>query len=74
VGQAQLNLRDGATGAGTILASWVLGVQAAIDATTIFALGGLEIIGSPNTAMTLEFAGIAGAGTIESVTLTGHTL
>lgn len=73
-GQATLNLRDGATGAGTVLASWVLAVQAAIGSCIVFSIDSLEIIGSPNTAMTLEFGGIAGAGTIESVALTGHTL
>src|SRR5216683_1099363 len=58
--QATLNLRDGATGAGTILGSWVLSVPAVIGTCIVFSLDSLEIIGSPNTAMTLEFsAGVA---------------
>src|SRR5258707_4318870 len=69
--QATLNLRDGATGAGTILGSWVLAVPGVIGSCTVLPLDSLEIIGSPNTAMTLEFA--AGVATqFESVTLTGH--
>ena len=71
--QATLNLRDGATGAGTILGSWVLAVPGVIGSCTVFSIDSLEIIGSPNTAMTLEFAA-AVATQFESVTLTGHTL
>src|SRR5258706_511789 len=64
--QTTLNLRDGATGAGTILASWVLSVPGVIGSCAILPLDSLEIIGSPNTAMTLEFA--AGVATqFESV-------
>jgi hypothetical protein len=71
--QATLNLRDGATGAGTILGSWVLAIPATIGACIVLSLDSLEIIGSPNTAMTLEFS--AGVATqFESVTMTGHTL
>src|SRR5882672_3626088 len=54
--QATVNLRDGATGAGTILGSWVLAFPGAIGNCAILSLDSLEIIGSPNTAMTLEFA------------------
>lgn len=71
--QATLNLRDGATGAGTILASWELAAVGVIGTCTILSLDSLEIIGSPNTAMTLEF-NAAVATQFESVTLTGHTL
>jgi hypothetical protein len=70
----QVNLRDGATGAGTILGSWVLAIQALAGACVILSLDTIEIIGSPNTAMTLEFVSTGDANTIESVTLTGHTL
>jgi hypothetical protein len=67
-------LRDGATGAGTILASWAIAIPATAGACAILSLAGLEIIGSPNTAMTLEFAAAGGALTFQSVTLTGHTI
>ena len=69
-----VNLRDGASGAGTILASFSIGVEATAGRTTLLELTGLEIIGSPNTAMTLEFTAAGGLNTFESVTLTGHTL
>src|SRR5258706_14962885 len=71
--QATLNLRDGATGSGTILGSWVLSVPGAIGTCIVFSIDSLEIIGSPNTAMKLEFAA-ALAPPFESPTMTGHTL
>src|SRR5882762_6071729 len=71
--QATLNLRDGATGAGTILGSWVLSVPGVIGSYAPFSIDSLEIIGSPNTAMTLEFSA-ATATQFQSVTMTGHTL
>jgi hypothetical protein len=63
----QVNLRDGATGAGTILRSWVLCAPVG-DSRTVEAAG-LNIIGSANTAMTLEFAAAGGATTLESCSL-----
>src|SRR6266436_6832868 len=71
--QGTVNLRDGATGTGTILGSWVLAVPATIGSCIVLSIDSLEIIGSPNTAMTLEFSA-AIATQFESVTLTGHTL
>lgn len=71
--QVTVNLRDGASGAGTVLASWTLVLAAAVAAQDQIVLQGLEIIGSPNTAMTLEFSAAGGANTFESVTMTGHT-
>lgn len=68
-----LNLRDGATGAGTILGSWTLGVEATACRTTIFTLSGLNIIGTAATAMTLEFAAAGGSNTTQSVTMTGYS-
>src|SRR5882672_5410975 len=74
ISRGQVNLRDGATGAGTILGSWAIAIPATPGACAILSLDSLEIIGSPNTAITLEFAGAGGALTFQSVTLTGHTL
>lgn len=68
-GSFRLNLRDGATGAGTILASWEIGVPNTGDSNSI-QLAGLFIMGSANTAMTLEFAANAAAN-IQSVALVG---
>lgn len=70
--QGTLNLRDGATGAGTILASWTVVLAASIGARDEINLTGLEIPGTANTAMTLEFAAASGANTFESVNLFGY--
>lgn len=72
----QLNLRDGASGAGTILWSRSFGFGAV--ATTSIAqqevsLTGLSIPGSVDTAMTLEFSAAGAATTVQSVTLCGYT-
>ena len=67
-----VNLRDGATGAGTILQSW----QYTLPAATLLPFGqcfsGLHISGTANTAMTLEFAASVG-NLMEYVTLNGYT-
>ena len=66
-----VNLRDGGTGAGTILGTWYIGNVTAIGASNTFALSGLNIPGSAATATTLEFTASA-THTLESVTLTGY--
>lgn len=74
-GTVQLNLRDGATGAGTILWSQTLLVGGATSISAdraIIQLSGLQIPGSVNTAMTLEFSAAGGVSTLESVTLNGY--
>ena len=67
----QVNLRDGASGAGTIIRSWQLAAiansHAAVD------LCGLNITGSANTAMTLEFAAATAANTQATVNLSGYS-
>lgn len=68
-GTFRLNFRDGAAGTGTILGSWEIGVPNTGDSNSI-ELAGLYIIGSANTAMTLEFAANAAAN-IQSVALMG---
>lgn len=68
-----VNLRDGATGAGTVLRSWTLGISA-INESRCVDLSGLAMIGTANTAMTIEFAGAGGANTQETVTLTGYSV
>lgn len=68
-----INLRDGATGAGTILRTWKAAIPAANNAIN-HSLSGLAIIGSTATAMTIEFDA-AGAATIEqTVSLTGFSV
>jgi hypothetical protein len=68
-----VNLRDGTTGAGTILWSARLLVIGTAGSQGGIALSGLDIVGSVNTAMTLEFAAAGGANTLETVALTGVT-
>ena len=65
------NLRDGATGAGAILASGRIAVPAAAAITDTFELSPLNIPGSAATAMTLEFSALL-AGLDEGVTLIGY--
>jgi hypothetical protein len=56
----QVNLRDGATGAGTILWSTTIVASATTGQHGGVAFCGLNIVGSVGTAMTLEFsAGLA---------------
>jgi len=61
--QITVNLRDGASGAGTVLMTWspARTTTTATDAgnSGSIHLSGLNILGSANTAMTLEFAGTA---------------
>lgn len=68
-----LNLRDGATGAGTILATWTIGIEATAGRTTPFNYGPFNLPGTAATAMTLEFTAAGGAHTFESLTLAGTT-
>lgn len=67
----QINLRDGATGAGTIL--WSKSVQLATNSMLSIDIQGLYIQGSANTPMTLEFSAAGVAASVESVQLGGVT-
>lgn len=69
-GLVKVYLRDGAAGAGAILWSGNLTVPVAGNAKVI--LSGLSIVGSLNTAMTLEFSAAGGLTTQENVSLTGY--
>lgn len=71
---AILRLRDGATGAGTVLRSWRLHVMNAAGDTLQVDIAGLDITGSVNTAMTLEFAAAPGAASFQSVGLGGYSV
>lgn len=66
-----VNLRDGATGAGAIL--WTDRLMAPAGTTFRLDRSGLNIIGSANTAMTLEFAAAPGATNFENVNMNGIT-
>lgn len=62
-----VRLRDGATGAGTIL--WSMMLSAPANQCASVALTGLSIVGTPNTAMTLEFSGAGVANSQQTVNL-----
>lgn len=67
------NLRDGATGAGTILATFTVGVEATAGRTSApVCLSGLNIVGTAATAMTLETSAATGANVAASVSLMGY--
>lgn len=64
-------LRDGATGAGTIL--WSAKMAVPIGVSFAIALSDLNIVGTKGTAMTLEFVGAGAAATEETVAMNGYT-
>lgn len=68
-------LRDGATGAGTVLWQGVIGVPATagVSATPIVVTG-VNFKGTAGTAMTLEFSATGGANTIQTVNMMGYTI
>lgn len=70
------HLRDGATGAGTILRTWVLAATTvALGSSPACAdLSGLAMIGTANTAMTIESAAAPVAAAQATVTLTGFSV
>lgn len=68
------NLRDGATGAGTILASWTMALPATACECRTFSLTGLCIPGTAATAMTLETATAPASQTAASVAFGGFSV
>lgn len=66
------NLRDGATGAGTVLASFTLALPATPGERVVLPLTGLNIVGSAATAMTLESASATAAQTAASISFGGY--
>lgn len=65
-----VHLRDGATGAGTILRSWAL--SSPVNDSQCDSVSGLNITGSAATAMTIEFAAATAAGVIGTVNASGY--
>ncbi len=66
-----VNLRDGASGAGTIL--WSGRFTAPAGTTVVFARENLNIFGTVNTAMTMEFAAAPAGTDFQNVALNGYT-
>lgn len=67
-----VQLRDGASGAGTVLWASRLTVAAGAAVQSLIHITGLNIVGSANTAMTLEFSAGPGSGNFETVSLSGY--
>jgi len=65
-----IHLRDGATGAGTILATWK--VSAVANTGQTISVTGLNIPGTAATAMTLETAAVTATAVEGTVTLIGY--
>lgn len=65
-------LRDGATGAGTVI--WAGTVAAPANGLGGVCVTGLNIIGTVNTAMTLEFSAAGVTASVEAVSLSGYDI
>ena len=72
--QILFHLRDGATGAGTIKATIALSITATSGDCKTYTATGLRIVGTANTAMTLESAIAPGANAYATVAMAGFTL
>lgn len=70
----KIYLRDGATGAGTILMAWAVNIAVATGNPVTFSISDLNIVGSVNTAMTLEFDAAGVTGSQQTVNLVGYDL
>lgn len=67
-----VSLRDGPSGGGAILMTWVIRVDAAINKNYApITMCGLNVVGSADTAMTIEFNAGA-ANLLQAVSLTGY--
>lgn len=66
------NLRDGASGAGSVLRTWILGVQA-VAGSGQHVVVPMNVFGSAATAMTIEATGAGGANTLEYVSASGYS-
>jgi hypothetical protein len=67
-------LRDGASAIGAPLFGGIIGVPATADESRTVAVTGLAIVGSPNTAMTLELDAAPPASGIQRVALAGYSV
>lgn len=71
---ATLTIRDGATGAGTIMYQSILGISATGTQSVSLSQSDLYLVGSNNTALTIEFTAAADANTHETVSLFGESI
>lgn len=71
----EVNLRNGASGAGGVLWQGRLTIQAvAFDRNPPILISGLNIVGTAATAMTLEFNIAGGANTFQTVSASGYSV
>lgn len=75
-----VNLRDGATGAGTVVATWTVssGLVTALSGVNSQTIdtgpSSLNFVGTAATAATLEFAAAMPANSAGAVTMFGHSI
>jgi hypothetical protein len=67
-------LRDGASAVGAPLFGGIIGVPATVDDSRTVAVTGLAIVGSANTAMTLELDAAPPGSGIQRVALAGYSV
>jgi hypothetical protein len=67
-----INLRDGATGAGTVLWSSYINVPGVAAQAYTISMSNLSLVGTAATAMTLEFSAAGGTNSYESVSIQGY--
>jgi hypothetical protein len=69
-----INLRDGASGAGTVIWSYALAAPNSTGQNVSpFTVCGLNLVGTTNTAMTAEFSSLL-TNLVESVSLSGYNV
>jgi len=70
-----VNARDGATGAGTALWTWIVEIPATANAQEVqpHSICGLGLVGTANTAMTVEFSALL-ANLVEIVSMSGYNV
>jgi hypothetical protein len=69
-----INVRDGATGAGTVIWTYQVVITAATgNLVPAHSICGLNLVGTTNTAMTLEFSALL-TNLIESVSISGYNV
>lgn len=66
-----VSIRDGATGAGTVL--WSAAIAAPVNGSCLITQSGLCLIGTAATAMTIEFSAAGVAASQETVSLQGFS-
>ncbi len=72
--RVSLNVRDGASGTGTLIFVAQLSFPNVVGELAADDLTNLNIVGTAATAMTVEFSGAGGLGTFESIFASGYDI